>query len=158
MCSPATGTTTTIPTCPSPQVMHNGACAQSCPTQFEAKNGYCVPLAIPTMYGEVFDILIAANNGGYWNRGLSVTDNSPTTSAGCGFGTYPTTDGAEFRRGLEDAVRNAGGTISISTPTSWCGTANGETDCIQQFDNAIVYQTRKGSTASTQVSMLGLRS
>ena len=121
MCSSALGTTTTIPACPSPQVIHNGTCAQSCPAQFEANNGYCTPLAVPTLYADAFDILIATNNGGYRDRGISVSDGSLSVSAGCGFGTYPTTDGAEFRRLLEDAVRNAGGTISLSTPSSWCG-------------------------------------
>jgi hypothetical protein len=58
MCSLAGGATTTIPTCPSPLVIHNGACTSSCPAQFASKNGYCVPLPIPTVYGDVFDILL----------------------------------------------------------------------------------------------------
>lgn len=45
MCSPQIGTTTT---CPTPQVVQNGACAATCTAPLVAKNGFCVtppPLA-----------------------------------------------------------------------------------------------------------------
>lgn len=95
---------------------------------------------------------IAVAIGGQQKIGVDVTEASPTYTNGCGFSSFAASDHATF----EQQLRTMGATILVSSPTEFCATLNGETDCMKQINQAVVSDSRLPSSTAIKIYMPGL--
>lgn len=106
------------------------------------------PLALPpVLYADVFQAW-SATGGGYRSRSIFPTKAS--NSIGCGTTELPD------RATLTQFVSSAGGSISVSTPTQWCGQVGNESNCVKQVDNVVVVESRNTGLLTIDIHMLGL--
>ena len=101
----------------------------------------------PVIYSDVFQAW-SATGGGYRSRNIYPTQ----TSFGVGCGTNEIPD----RAALTQFVSNAGGSISVSTPSQWCGQVGNESNCVKQVDNVVVVESRNTGLRTVDIHMLGL--
>ena len=102
------------------------------------------------VYSELFDALASELNGGFRTRGALVTDGTPELVDVCGISTVSTREEAEAQ------LRGAGGTITSSTPTEFCGTLEAESACFKLLGNVIVIDDRMPGLTVVDLTLTGL--
>lgn len=102
------------------------------------------------LHADVFSALTGAATGRFGQRGIMVTDGSGGNMKGCHEQMSST------RQQAESEFAGMGGRTLTSTPSEWCGTAEGGTLCLRQFGNAVVLDARAGPLATVFAYMPGL--
>jgi hypothetical protein len=98
---------------------------------------------------DLFQNLIAnVFTGGDRNVARLVTDSGEDNTGGCGY-----TEAYSDRATLEAGLLRAGGSITSSSPTEFCGTVAGESSCIKQFDKAFVFDMRYQSPQQNRIEL-----